>query len=216
MATTSTKQSWARGGLIFAATLMILIGVYQFFVGLAAVVQDNFFVVGPNYTYEIDTTAWGWIHMGIGVLAAVTGFFLFTGASWARWVGIGLLVVSAVANFFFVPYYPLWALLLIALDIFAIWAVATARTVDEFVPESMTAQAGMGAGTYAGDTTQTGERWPAENVAGGRHWAPQDVKEGAGQTAEQAQQQGQHAAQSAGRTAPPSEQQPPPGSRPQQ
>ncbi len=79
MATTSTKQSWARGGLIFAATLMILIGVYQFFVGLAAVVQDNFFVVGPNYTYEIDTTAWGWIHMGIGVLAAVAGFFLFTG-----------------------------------------------------------------------------------------------------------------------------------------
>ena len=197
---------------------MILIGVYQFFVGLRRRrAKDNFFVVGPNYTYEIDTTAWGLDPHGIGVLRVRSrASSCSPGLSWARWVGIGLLVVSAVANPFFVPYYPLWALLLIALDIFAIWAVATARLADEYISESMTTQAGMGTGSYAGDASQTGERWPAENVAG-RHWAPQDVKEGAGQTAEQAQQQGQHAAQSAGQAAPPpTGQQPPPGSRPQQ
>jgi hypothetical protein len=193
---------------------MIMIGVWQFFVGLAAVVRDSFFVVGPNYYYNVDTTVFGWIHLVIGALAAITGFFLFTGATWARWVGIALLVLSATANFFFIPYYPLWSLLLIAVDVFAIWAVATARVRDEFAPGSWDTGAGMAtpgmtaggtaAGAYAG-ASQTGERWPAENVPG-RHWAPQDVKEG--QTAEQAQEE---ARQAAGRTAPPTGQQPPQG-----
>jgi hypothetical protein len=211
MTGTGTKQAWARGGLIFAATLMIMIGVWQFFVGLAAIIRDSFFVVGPNYYYNVDTTVFGWIHLVIGALAAVTGFFLFTGATWARWVGIGLLVLSATANFFFIPYYPLWALLLIAVDIFAIWAIATARVRDEFAPESWdtragTAAPGMSTGTY--DAAQAEQRWPAENVPG-RHAAAQDVKEGARLTPEEAQQQAQHAAQSTGRTPPPSGQQPP-------
>jgi hypothetical protein len=209
MATTDTKQAWARGGLIFAATLLILIGVYQFFMGLAAVVRDEFYIVGANYYYTVDTSTWGWIHMGIGVVALLAGFFLFTGATWARWLAIAIVVVSAIANFFYLPYYPLWSMLLIAVDIFAIWAIATARVRDEFAPDQRMeagygtgtpgtpgTAAGVGAGAYAGDRTQTGERWPSENVQSGRHWAPQDVKEGAGQTAEEAQQQAQHAAQS--------------------
>jgi hypothetical protein len=209
--TTSTKQAWARGGLVMAASLLILIGIYQFFMGLAAVVRDNFFVVGANYYYEVDTTAWGWIHMGIGVVALLAGFYLFTGATLARWIGIAVVVVSAVANFFWLPYYPLWALLIIAVDIFAIWAIATARVEEpDYSPTAMQARAGtatpgMGAGTYGGDTTQTGERWPAENVQG-RHSSPQDVKEDARLAAEQrAQQEAQQRAaqgQQAGRDMP--------------
>ena len=144
--TTSTKQAWARGGLVMAASLLILIGIYQFFMGLAAVVRDNFFVVGANYYYEVDTTAWGWIHMGIGVVALLAGFYLFTGATLARWIGIAIVVVSAVANFFWLPYYPLWALLIIAVDIFAIWAIATARVEEpDYSPTAMQARAGTGA-----------------------------------------------------------------------
>jgi hypothetical protein len=208
---TGTKRAWARGGLVFAATILLLIGVYQFFMGLAAIVRDNFFVVGPNYYYVIDTTAYGWIHLGIGIVAVLTGLFLFTGAFLARVIAVAICVVSAVANFFFLPYYPLWAMLLIALDIFAIWAISTARVRDEVGPDYAAAGAGMatpgvGAGTYG--ATQTGERWPAENVPG-RHTAAQDVKEGAGQTAEEAQQQAQAAAQSAGQRVPPTGQQPP-------
>jgi hypothetical protein len=191
----STKQAWAWGGTIFAATMMLLIGVYQFFVGLAAIVQDDFFVVGENYTYEVDTTAWGWIHMAIGALAVVTGFFLFTGANWARWVGIGLASLSAIANFFFLPYYPLWSMLLIALDIFAIWAIATVRPVDEVTPTARAAGMGTGQPSMAQqqyatgqpgtagagyEAAQTGERWPAGNVpsgtGSGRHWAPEDAR----------------------------------------
>jgi hypothetical protein len=170
----STKQAWARGGLIFAATLMVIIGVYQFFLGIAAIVQSGIFVVGPDYVYEFDTTAWGWIHLVIGVIAAAAGFFLYMGATWARTAAIVLVVLSAIANFFFLPYYPVWSILIIALDIFAIWAISTAR--QPIVGET----AMYGAASFPGEAPQAGGRWPAENVPAGRHWAPENVKEAAG------------------------------------
>jgi hypothetical protein len=195
MVSMGTKQAWARGGLIFAGTLMMLIGVYQFFLGIAAISQDDIFVTGPNYTYRVDTTAWGWIHLGIGVLCAVAGFFLFTGAMWARVVGIAMAAISAIANFFFLPYYPIWSLLIIAVDVFAIWAIATARSVDEFAPE----QGAMGTGAaFAGESAQAGSRWPQENVPAGRHYA-QDVKPGMGQPAADPAQQARERAEAAAR-----------------
>lgn len=125
-ARSDTARVWALGGLIFAASIMVMLGIWQVIVGIAALVEDEFFVVAPNYTYEIDTTAWGWIHLILGAIVAITGFFLFTGAAWARVVGIVLAVLSAVANFFFLPYYPIWAIVIIAVDVFVIWALATA------------------------------------------------------------------------------------------
>lgn len=123
------KRGWSEGGLVFAAVMLLLLGVMQFFQGLAAIIKDSFYVVAPNYTYELDTSAWGWIHLILGALIAVTGFFLLTGASWARGVGIGIAALSAISQFFFLPYYPLWALVIIAMDVFVIWALATAPTV---------------------------------------------------------------------------------------
>lgn len=122
----STAQTWAVSGMIFAAAMMVMVGIWQVFVGIAAIAEDNFFVVAPNYTYEIDTTAWGWIHLILGIVVALAGFFLFTGATWARAVGIVLAGISAIANFFFLPYYPLWAIIIIAVDVFVIWALANA------------------------------------------------------------------------------------------
>ena len=205
----SAKQGWANGGMVFAATLMIVLGIYHVFLGIAAIVEDQFFVVGANYAYEIDTTAWGWIHLGVGALATVAGFFLFTGRTWARIVAITLAVVSAVANFFFIPYYPLWALLLIAMDIFIIWAVATARPT----PEMTTYGSGAASG-YAGETAQSRERWPQENVAGGRHWAPEPAKEGVGGAAVTPEEAREHAAAAQRSGAPGSGQQPPSGQTP--
>src|ERR1700754_2319910 len=106
---------WAAGGVIFAATMMILIGIFQAFEGLAAIIDDTFYVVLPNYTFDLDTTAWGWVHLIIGVLIALAGFYLFTGSAIAGGVAIGLAVVSAISNFFFIPYYPFWAALIIAI-----------------------------------------------------------------------------------------------------
>lgn len=136
MARSSTTQAWAAGGVVFAATMMIMLGVWQVIVGIAAIAEDEVFLAAPEYTYELDTTSWGWIHLVLGAVVAVTGFFLFTGATWARAVGILLVSLSAIANFLFLPYYPLWALAVIALDVFVIWALATAgsrRRADDLV-----------------------------------------------------------------------------------
>lgn len=201
----SSRQAWASGGMIFAATLMIIIGIFQVLTGIAAIIDDEFFVVGANYTYEVDTTAWGWIHLGIGALAVAAGFALFSGRTWARAVAIVLAVLSATANFFFVPYYPFWALLIIATDIFVIWAVATART-DVMAGAGGTAMTGG----FAGEPGQSRERWPAENVPTGRHWAQEPAKEGT--AAAQAQQQAQeHAGARTGYGQPPGTGQPPGG-----
>jgi hypothetical protein len=120
-----TGFSWAGGLSVFAGAMMLLTGILNFFQGLAAVVNDQFFVKVGEYAFKIDVTAWGWIHMVLGIAVAVIGLLVFTGAGWARMVGIGVVSLSAIANFLSLPYYPLWAIVLIALDVVVIWALAS-------------------------------------------------------------------------------------------
>jgi hypothetical protein len=127
----AAKQAWAVGGMVFAAILLVTVGIWQVFQGISAIAKDDVFVQTPNYTYEFNLTTWGWIHLIIGAVAVIAGFGLFTGAAWARAVGIAFAVLSAIAQFFSIPYYPLWALTIIAADVFVIWALATARSLGE-------------------------------------------------------------------------------------
>jgi hypothetical protein len=103
---------------------MLMIGVFHAILGLAAIFDDEFFVVTQNYVFDLDTTAWGWIHLIAGVLVATAGVYVFSGAFVARLVGITLAALSAVANFFFVPYYPFWSILMIALAVWVIWSLS--------------------------------------------------------------------------------------------
>jgi hypothetical protein len=91
--------------------------------GLVALFNDEFFVVTRNYTFDLDVTAWGWIHLIIGIVVLATGFGLFARSTWAGVTGIMICALSAISNFFFIPYYPIWALLLIGLNIWVIWAL---------------------------------------------------------------------------------------------
>ena len=116
-------SGWAVGGMIFAATVMSMVGVFQAIVGLVAIIDDEFFVVTRNYTFDIDTTAYGWIHLLLGIAVAGAGFALFAGRVAAAAVAIFLASLSAVANFFFIPYYPFWSILVIALDVWVIWSL---------------------------------------------------------------------------------------------
>jgi hypothetical protein len=135
MSTPGTRpvSGWAVGFSAFAGAIMIMIGIFQFFEGLAAVVNDDFFVVTSRYAFDLDTTAWGWIHMIIGVIIFLAGLGIFTGATWARAVGITLAIIGAIANFFFIPYYPVWSVLIIALCIIVIWALASLQPDSEMV-----------------------------------------------------------------------------------
>ena len=116
-------SAWAISGITFAATMMVMTGVFQVINGLVAIFNDEFYVAVRGYTFDLDTTAWGWIHLIIGVLATVVGFALFSRATWAGITALFLCVLSAVDNFFFIPYYPFWSVLLVALDVWIIWSL---------------------------------------------------------------------------------------------
>ncbi|WP_238006244.1 hypothetical protein KZZ52_36535 [Dactylosporangium sp. AC04546] len=115
---------WAGGFTVFAGIMMIIVGLFHIAAGLAAIVENRFFVITPDYLYTFDVTGWGWIHLVGGFVVLLAGCAVFTGRLWARAVGIVLAGLSAIANFLFLPYYPLWSLLIIALDVFVIWALA--------------------------------------------------------------------------------------------
>ena len=117
-------SGWAVGFILFAAIMMIMVGVFQAIQGLVGIFENEFYVTTRNYLFQFDATSWGWIHLLLGLLVAFAGWGLLSGKTWARVVGITLALLSAIANFLFIPYYPFWALLLITLDVFVIWAIA--------------------------------------------------------------------------------------------
>jgi hypothetical protein len=119
----ASVSGWAYGFAAFAGAIMLLVGIFQGLAGLAAIFENEFFVAGPNYLYEVDVTTWGWIHLILGVILVFAGISIYTGAVWARSIGVFLAILSAVANFFFIPYYPVWSVLIIALNIAIIWAL---------------------------------------------------------------------------------------------
>ena len=121
------ESRWASGLTVVAATFLVIAGVWHVIAGFAAVVHDNVYVATPQYIYSFDLTAWGWLHILLGVLEIVAGFAVLKGQTWARVVGIVLASLSMIANFGFLPHYPLWSLLIIALDAGIIWALATYR-----------------------------------------------------------------------------------------
>jgi hypothetical protein len=115
----------AVGFTVLAGVLMILSGLWSFLEGLAAIIKGGFFVVLPNYAYNVSVTGWGWVHLILGVVVFAAGACLFLDMAWARVVGIILASISAVLNFLYIPYYPVWSIVLIALDVFVIWALMT-------------------------------------------------------------------------------------------
>lgn len=121
---TREVSPWATGFALFAATMMIMLGVFHAIMGLVAIIDDDFYVRVRSYTFDLDVTGWGWLHLIIGIIIALAGFALISGQLWARAVGIALAALSAIANFLWLPYYPVWAIIAIALAIGVIWGLA--------------------------------------------------------------------------------------------
>ena len=118
-------SGWTVGFVVFAAVMMMIIGVFHVIAGVTAIVKDKFYATTPNYILTFDVTGWGWIHLALGAVLILAGFFVLRGNILARIVGITVAGLSAIGNFLFIPYYPFWSLLMIALDVFVIWALAT-------------------------------------------------------------------------------------------
>ena len=125
----SQSQGFAAGAVFTAGVLLLLAGLWQAFVGLVALFKDTntVLIIGQKWVFQFDVTTWGWIQLLIGAALFVVGIFVLRGALWAAIVAIGIAGLSAFANFLWLPYYPVWAILIITLDVIIIWALAAHR-----------------------------------------------------------------------------------------
>ncbi|MFF9869958.1 hypothetical protein ACF1G0_31950 [Streptomyces sp. NPDC013953] len=123
----TAKQEWAAGLAAFAAVMLLLVGILDIFRSVMAIAEDDIFVTTPNYVFAFDLTSWGWIHLGLGVLAVIVSIGLLRAAMWARVLGVAIAGLVIVANFLSLPYYPVWSIVMIALSAFIIWALCVVR-----------------------------------------------------------------------------------------
>lgn len=124
----------ARGAVIgltaVAGTLMLLGGLWMVAIGIVALTHSAVITTAPAYVFRFNATGWGWLEIGLGVLLFAAGMCVFLGMAWARYVGAFFAVLSAVANFVFIPYQPAWSIIMIALDAAIIWALLTPRRTE--------------------------------------------------------------------------------------
>lgn len=116
-------SGWAVGWTVFAATMMAIAGTFQIIAGISAIAKDEIFAVTTNWILSFDVTTWGWIHLLVGVVLLLSAFGVLSGNVAARTVGVVVAALSAIVNFAFMPYYPLWSIAVIAVDIAVIWAL---------------------------------------------------------------------------------------------
>ena len=125
-------SGWAIGWTAFAGIMMILMGGWWIFSGLVGILEDEFYVVTQDWILSFDATTWGWVHLILGIVILLAGFFLFTGALWARIVGVIVALFAGLAAFAWMPYYPIWAIIFIVVSIAVIWAlIAHGREIAE-------------------------------------------------------------------------------------
>jgi hypothetical protein len=133
--TTGGTTGWA----VFAGMVLVIVGSINIIFGLAAIFEDEVLTAtGTGRAIVWDLTAWGWILLLFGTFQLLAGFALFGGAGWARWTAIVLAGLNAIANVGFITVYPLWTLLIVALDVIVIyqlsagWAPAGTRHYADY------------------------------------------------------------------------------------
>jgi hypothetical protein len=124
----SASQVFAASATFAAGTLLLTCALLTLVLGISAIVSSHLIVIGPNYVYTLNTAGWGWVHIVLAILMAAIAFGLYFGSIWARVAAIVMASLSIVVMFVSLPYYPLWSIVVIALDVVVIWAVATWHT----------------------------------------------------------------------------------------
>ncbi|MFI6140665.1 hypothetical protein ACIBCC_21050 [Streptomyces griseus] len=119
---------WAAGGTVFAGVLLFVDGVLGVLKGIAGIASNDVYTRINDYVFKFSVTSWGWIHLVLGVILILVGWGILSGAAWARAAGVVLASLNLIANFMWLPYTPVWAIVTIAIDVFVIWALCTDRS----------------------------------------------------------------------------------------
>ncbi|MEU9345531.1 hypothetical protein AB0D74_30440 [Streptomyces sp. NPDC048278] len=114
------------GASMFAGSMMMLSGPLSILMGASGIAHDTLFAAS-RYSYRFDLTAWGWIHLVVGVALVVAGLGVLTDQGWGRGAGIAVAAISLISQFMFVPYYPLWAIPVMTLDLLILFALTRSR-----------------------------------------------------------------------------------------
>ena len=127
MSDTEAQQDYssaAVGWTIFAAVMMLLIGAWHVIAGLVALIDgEDFYVLGQEWVFQFNVTTWGWVHLIAGIIVVIAGVGLFSGNIAARAVAVALVALSALGNFMWLPYQPVWSIAMITVSVFVIWAL---------------------------------------------------------------------------------------------
>lgn len=126
MDTGGIGRTGASGWAFFAGILIFMVGIFNIIWGLTALFKDTALTVGEEALIVWDFTAWGWIHLLLGIVMVGTALGLFAGRGWARWTAIFFVMVNAFGQIAWMSTYPLWSVLIITLDIIIIYQL-TAR-----------------------------------------------------------------------------------------
>jgi hypothetical protein len=119
----SEVTGWV-GWIVFAGTMMMILGVFHAFEGLIALFRHSYISFPTSgLTIQVSYTQWGWLQLLAGVLVFFAGLGLFTGRMWARTVGVILVSISALINFAWATAFPVWSITLLALDFFVLYAI---------------------------------------------------------------------------------------------
>jgi hypothetical protein len=112
-----------QGWVLFAAIMLGILGIWNFFEGIAAIANAHVFVANANYVFS-DLKTWGWIITILGAFQLIAAMSLLSGSEWARWFGIVVAGVNALGQLAFVPAYPVWGLLMFSVDVLIIYGLA--------------------------------------------------------------------------------------------
>jgi hypothetical protein len=126
-----TSSAW----VMFAGVIMAILGAFHVIDGLTAIFNDEYYVVGKSgLVLELDFTAWGWAHVVLGVLLFVAALSLLSGHMYGRIAGVTVATLSAIVNLTFLAAYPVWSVIMIAMDIIVIYAIVVhGRELDDAV-----------------------------------------------------------------------------------
>jgi hypothetical protein len=111
------------GFVIFGGCIMILVGSFNMVQGLVGIFDNDFYARTDSAIISLNYTGWGWYLLIMGALLVFTGFGVMVGQFWARLVAVILLMINAISHLFFMPAYPLWSLVVIALDVLVIYSI---------------------------------------------------------------------------------------------
>jgi hypothetical protein len=123
---------WAVGAVVFAGILLLVNGTLGVLQGASAVAKDKVYLSTGRYLYQFDLTGWGWVQIALGAAAIIVGVGLLADQRWARWAGVVIAALSLVGQFLWLPYYPLWAIVVMGIDLFIIWGLTRPTLVRDY------------------------------------------------------------------------------------